>query len=202
VRAALIATLVVLAGAMLLAARDAVNEQPRTTADSEQALPTIGAAPGFTLTSQDGARVSLRDFRGKVAAVTFIFASCSSTCPLLTAKMAQVQDELGSDFGTRIAFVSITVDPEHDTPEVLKRYAQTYDVDRAGWSFLTGSPPLVQEVIRRYGVFASKIGGGDVDHTNLTSLVDRRGMLRVQYLGVRFDPEEFRHDLLSLLDEP
>ncbi|HME21838.1 MAG TPA: SCO family protein [Acetobacteraceae bacterium] len=187
---------------MLLAARDAVNEQPRTTADSEQALPTIGAAPGFTLTSQDGARVSLRDFRGKVAAVTFIFASCSSTCPLLTAKMAQVQDELGSDFGTRIAFVSITVDPEHDTPEVLKRYAQTYDVDRAGWSFLTGSPPLVQEVIRRYGVFASKIGGGDVDHTNLTSLVDRRGMLRVQYLGVRFDPEEFRHDLLSLLDEP
>lgn len=201
-RAALIATLVVLAGAMLLAARDAVNEQPRTTADSEQALPTIGAAPGFTLTSQDGARVSLRDFRGKVAAVTFIFASCSSTCPLLTAKMAQVQDELGSDFGTRIAFVSITVDPEHDTPEVLKRYAQTYDVDRAGWSFLTGSPPLVQEVIRRYGVFASKIGGGDVDHTNLTSLVDRRGMLRVQYLGVRFDPEEFRHDLLSLLDEP
>ena len=54
---------------------------------------------------------------------------------------------------------------------------------------------------RRYGVFASKSANGDVDHTFLTSIVDRRGILRVQYLGVRFDPEEFRRDLLSLLKE-
>jgi protein SCO1/2 len=56
-------------------------------------------------------------------------------------------------------------------------------------------------VTRRYGVYALKSENGDVDHTFLTSVVDRHGILRVQYLGVRFDPEELRHDLLSLLKE-
>jgi protein SCO1/2 len=168
----------------------------------DQRLPTIGPAPNFALTSQDGARVSLADFRGKVVAVTFIFTSCADTCPLLTAKMAQVQDELGSEFGTRIAFVSITVDPERDTPEVLKQYAQTFDANLAGWTFLTGDPAALREVERSYGVFAAKAPDGNVDHTFLTSIVDRQGTLRVQYLGVRFDPQEFRGDLLGLLDEP
>jgi protein SCO1 len=171
-------------------------------ASQEARLPTIGPAPDFVLTSQDGVRVSLGDYRGKVLAVTFIFASCTDTCPLLTAKMAQVQDELGADFGPRIAFASITVDPERDTPDVLKEYAQAFDADPAGWVFLTGDAAAIREVERRYGIFAEKTAGGDVDHTFLTSLVDPRGMLRVQYLGVRFDPEEFRRDLLSLLDEP
>jgi protein SCO1 len=168
----------------------------------DERLPTIGPAPDFALTSQDGARVSLGDFRGKVVAVTFIFASCTDACPLLTAKMAQVQDELGTDFAARIAFVSITVDPERDTPEVLKQYAQNFGANLAGWAFLTGTPEEIRDVTRRYGIFVSKTAGGDVDHTFLTSLVDPRGILRVQYLGVRFDPEEFRRDLLSLLDEP
>jgi protein SCO1 len=170
-------------------------------ASTEQRLPTIGAAPGFTLTSQDGARVTLADFRGKAVAVTFIFTSCTDTCPLLTHKMALVQDELGSDFGTKIAFVSITVDPERDTPEVLKEYAEAFEANLAGWAFLTGSPAAIREVTRGYGVFAAKAVGGEVDHTFLTSLVDPQGVLRVQYIGVRFDPDEFRRDLLSLLNE-
>jgi protein SCO1/2 len=171
-------------------------------ATQDARLPTIGPAPEFTLISQDGARVSLGDFRGKVVAVTFIFTSCPDTCPLLTAKMAQVQDELGSEFGTKIAFVSITVDPERDTPEVLKQYAQNFDANLAGWTFLTGDPVVLHEVERSYGVFAAKELDGNVDHTFLTSIVDREGTLRVQYLGVRFDPQEFRRDLLGLLDEP
>jgi len=165
-------------------------------------LPTIGPAPDFALTSQDGARVSLTDFRGKVVALTFIFTSCADTCPLLTAKMAQVQDELGSNFGTKIAFVSITVDPERDTPEVLKQYAQNFGANLAGWTFLTGDPAALREVERSYGLFAAKALDGNLDHTFLTSVVDRQGTLRVQYLGVRFDPQEFRRDLLGLLDEP
>ena len=102
---------------------------------------------------------------------------------------------------TKIAFVSITVDPERDTPEVLQGIRADVRRRLAGWSFLTGAPPVIQDVTRRYGVFASKTANGDVEHTFLTSIVDRRGILRVQYLGVRFDPEEFRRDLLSLLRE-
>jgi protein SCO1/2 len=165
-------------------------------------LPTIGPAPDFVLTSQDGAPVSLGDFRGKVVAVTFMFASCTDTCPLLTDKMARIQDELGADFGARIAFVSITVDPERDTLEVLKRYAEAFGANPAGWAFLTGTPAAIRDVTRRYGIFVARSENGNVDHTFLTSLVDPRGAIRVQYLGVRFDPEEFRRDLLDLVDEP
>jgi protein SCO1/2 len=116
--------------------------------------------------------------------------------------MATVQDQLGSDFGSKVAFLSITVDPEHDTPDVLERYAHTFGADPGGWKFLTGSPATIQDVERRYGVFATQSPDGGLDHTNLTSLVDPRGMLRVQYLGVRFNPDEFRRDLLSLVERP
>lgn len=164
-------------------------------------LPTIGQAPDFTLVSQDGAPVSLHDFRGKVVAIAFIFANCTDVCPVLTAHMANVQEKLGRTFGTKVVFVSITVDPERDTPAVLKEYARDFGADLEGWSFLTGDPAAVHEVGRKYGIIAKKAANGDVDHTLLTSLVDPNGILRVQYLGVRFDLEEFRGDLLSLLDE-
>jgi len=170
-------------------------------APHNQRLPTIGPAPDFTLTSQNLRPVSLHDLRGKVVAVAFIFASCSDICPMLTDNMVRVKAKLGRAFGKEIAFVSITVDPERDTPEVLKEYARNFDADSKGWSFLTGDPAIVHEVGRKYGVIAKKTANGDVDHTLLTSLVDPNGMLRVQYLGAGFDLEEFRGDLLSLMDE-
>ena len=175
---------------------------PAHEAGQEQRLPTIGAAPGFALTSQDGKEVRLEDYRGKVVAVAFIYASCPDVCPLLTDKMARVQDALGSDFGTEVVFLSITVDPERDTPAVLKGYADAFDADLAGWSFLTGSPAAVREVAQRYGVAVAPAADGGVDHTLLTTLIDRDGTMRVQYLGYRFDEEEFRHDLLDLVHDP
>ena len=168
----------------------------------ERPLPEIAPAPEFTLTSQDNAQVALADLRGKVVAVTFIYTFCVDTCPVLTPTMSFIQDQLGADFGAKIAFVSITVDPERDTPKVLKEYAQAFGANLAGWSFLTGPSDAIRDVTRRYGVFASKSTDGNVDHTFLTSIVDRRGILRVQYIGARFDPDEFRRDLLSLLQEP
>ena len=168
---------------------------------SGKPLPVIGPAPNFTLTSQDGKPVALADLRGKVVAVTFIYTECPDICPLLTQKMVQVQDELGADFGKKIAFVSISLDPEHDTPEVLKDYAQFWGARPEEWSFLTGSIEAVRDVTRRYGVFFAKKEDGSVEHSQLTTLVDGDGQMRVQYLGARFDPEEFRRDLMSLVDK-
>ena len=198
-RAALIlalAALVTLASLLLVLSRDA----PQHTS-LEPPLPKIAPAPEFALTSQDGAPVTLADYRGKVVAVTFILTMCTTTCPILAPMMSFVQDQLGRDFGAKISFVSITVDPERDTAEVLRQYAQSFGANFAGWSFLTGTPEAIRDVTRRYGVYASKTANDDVEHTFLTSIVDPHGILRVQYLGVRFDPEEFRRDLLSLLKE-
>jgi protein SCO1 len=164
-------------------------------------LPVIGPAPPFALTSQDGKPVSLASLRGKVVAVTFIYTACPDICPMLTQKMVDVQDELGAEFGAKIAFVSISLDPEHDTPAVLKDYAQFWGAKLDAWSFLTGSLEAVRDVTRRYGVFFSKKEDGSVEHSQLTSLVDAEGQMRVQYLGARFDPEEFRQDLMSLVDK-
>jgi protein SCO1 len=193
-RAAAILTLLMLASLMLTRARDVADYISK-----EEPLPKIAPAPEFTLTSQNGTPVSLADLRGKVVAVTFIYTLCTDTCPVLTPMMSFVQDRLGPDFGTKVAFVSITVDPERDTPPVLKEYARAFGADLGGWAFLTGAPETIREVTRRYGVFAAQAANGDVDHSFLTSIVDQRGILRVQYLGARFDPEDFRRDLLSLV---
>jgi len=170
-------------------------------AKAQGRLPTVGTAPEFVLTNQSGERVALADLHGKVLAVTFIYATCKDTCPLLTAKMATMQRKLGADFGPRVRFVSITVEPEVDSPAVLKAYAEKYSADAAGWSFLTGTSAEIRHVVGRYGAFAKRVKPGDVDHLFLTSLVDRKGMLRVQYLGYRFDPDEMLRDLRALLRE-
>ena len=165
-------------------------------------LPDMGPAPDFVLVSQDGTEVGLALLRGKVVVVAFIYTSCSDVCPLLTEKMARVQDDLGESFGRDVAFVSITVDPERDTSEVLRAYAEAFDADPAGWFFLTGEVEAVRRVAARYGLVTIPGADDAVDHNLLTTLIDRRGTMRVQYSGHRFDPEELHLDLLGLSAEP
>jgi protein SCO1/2 len=183
--------------AMLQAAAPALAHKPGRDAR----LPTIGTAPPFALTTAEGAPLALADLRGKVVAVTFIYATCTDTCPLLTTKLVGLSQRLGKDAAAKVVFVAITVDPERDTPEVLRHYAQAHRANVPGWAFLTGTPAEIQDVTRRFGVFARKTSRGDVDHTFLTSLVDREGALRVQYMGVRFDPGEMLRDLRALIRE-
>ena len=164
-------------------------------------LPVIGPAPAFALTDQAGRALALADLRGKALAVSFIFTTCSDSCPILTAKMADVKRRLGTDFGPRVNFVSITVDPLNDTPARLRSYASAHGADVPGWHFLTGKPDEIADVVRRYGAFARPSDRGGIEHLFLTTLIDRRGNLRVQYLGWRFDSDEMSRDLRSLLNE-
>ena len=189
--------LIALIGGALLLGGAPVGAHP---AKANARLSRIGPAPDFALTRQDGERVGLADLRGKVVVVTFIYATCADTCPLLTAKLVGIQRRLGAD-GTRVRFVAITVDPVKDTPEALRRYAGGHGAKAPGWLFLTGTEEEIGEVARRYAIYVKKRPAGDVDHTFLTSLIDGEGVLRVQYLGVRFDPGEFLGDLRSLLRE-
>lgn len=177
-------------------AQHAVPDMP-----PEMRLPVIGPAPDFDLVAQDGTPLRLADLRGKVVAVTFIFTLCPDICPMLTSNLAQVQEMLGDEFGRTVTFVSITIDPENDTAEVLADYAEAFGARPGAWFFLSGDPAALKKVSGEYGLFAEKAVGGGIDHTLLTSIVDPDGVLRVQYIGYRFDLEEFRGDLLSLVDE-
>jgi protein SCO1/2 len=171
-------------------------------ADSGEPLPRIGPAPTFALTSQDGRPLSLPQLRGKVVAVTFMFTGCGDTCPVLTAKLVSIQRQLKAAEAGGVHFVAITLTPETDTPDVLKRYAQLHGADMTRWSFLTGDWDRIHELARQYGVYVKKQSGKSaVDHAFLTSIVDHRGTIRVQYMGVRFKPEEFIADLRGLLRE-
>ena len=170
-------------------------------AGTNERLAEVGLAAEIELTAQDGSRFTLAKTRGKVVAVSFTYTKCADTCPVLTATMVSIQNDLGADFGKEVYFVTISMDPETDRPEMLKQYADALGCNLDGWAFLTGSEAEIQQVARDYGVFRRKRDDGEVDHTLLTSIIDRDGMTRVQYIGNRFDPKEFLHDLKLLINE-
>lgn len=164
-------------------------------------LPLLGAAPAFELTTQDGERLSLQQQRGKVVVVSFIFTACVDRCPLLTEKLRAVHARLTTGNRQHVRFLSITIDPERDRPEVLERYAHDHRVDLPGWSFLTGTASEIRMVARSYGVAYGPASSAPANHVLLTSLVDGKGDLRVQYLGERFDPAEMVRDIQALIRE-
>jgi protein SCO1/2 len=109
--------------------------------------------PDVTLTTQDGKPVRLYEdlLKGKSVAINVIYTSCTDECPLETARMAEVQRLLGKHAGKDVLFYSISIDPEHDTPEVLKAYAEKFNVG-PGWLFLTGKKEDIKLVTRKLGL--------------------------------------------------
>jgi len=119
--------------------------------------------PNVTLTTHDGATVRFYDdlLRGKSVAVNLMYTSCQDECPLETARLVQVQRLLGERVGRDIFFYSITIDPKHDTPAVLKAYAEKFGVGR-GWLFLTGGEEDLKLVARKLGL-ARRTDGANRD---------------------------------------
>jgi protein SCO1/2 len=176
------------------------------TAFAEQAprLAVIKQAPDITLTTQEGKELRLRDLRGKVLLVSFIFTTCSGSCPATTARMVQVQERLkdrGLLKGDSVRLVSITLDPARDTPAVLARYLQLYDADPASWTCLTGPREKVEKVIASWGMWARPTANGQLDHPSRVFLVDRKGRVREIYDLAFLKPAWVVEDIGSLLKE-
>jgi protein SCO1/2 len=110
--------------------------------------------PNIELTDQNGKKVHFYDdlIKGKTVALTFIYTQCKDACPLETARMRQVQKALGDRVGKDIFFVSISIDPTRDTPEVLHDYAEMYNAG-PGWSFLTGKPDEIVALTKKLGMW-------------------------------------------------
>ena len=144
-------------------------------------------APTFTLTDQEGRRVSLRDFRGRFVVIAFMYTRCPTSCPLLTATMRNLQLALREQGITDVQLLSITVDPEYDTPTMLKAYARQFDVAFTNWAWLTGPAQQASEVAAQYKAGIIKRPDGTLQHTHLTVLVDRQGRERHRYWGVGYE---------------
>ena len=153
------------------------------------------SVPDFSLKDQDGKIFRFANARGKLVVVTFIFTTCPDVCPLLTANFAAIQRALEKEKNQGYLLLSITTDPEQDTPPVLKEYAARYKADLRRWSFLTGTRAELAKVWKIFGVNVIKNQSGQVQHTTFTTLVDRQGNRRVDYYGDRWRDTEVLRDI-------
>ncbi|WP_249673792.1 SCO family protein [Pseudomonas abieticivorans] len=131
-----------------------------------------GYFPNTPLTNQDGQAVHFFDdlIKDKVVVINFIFTSCTDSCPLETARLRQVQKLLGERVGQDVFFYSITIDPDTDTPAMLKRYAEKFKVG-PGWQFLTGSKEDVTQLRQKLGLFIEGVDNGRSKDHNLSLIV-------------------------------
>jgi protein SCO1/2 len=149
--------------------------------------------PSFTLTDQAGKTVSLSDFRSKVVVVDFIYTRCPlpDVCPRLSANFASVSKKLR---GRDVEFLSITIDPQFDTPAVLAEYARRWQALES-WRFLTGTAQQIQEVAGLFGLIYWP-EEGTITHTVATAVIGRDGTLLAQIDGAGYRPDQ----LLALVE--
>ena len=153
----------------------------------------------FALTDQAARPFRFQSLRGKVAIIAFAYTTCPDVCPLITAAMRQVQGGLKPEERALTYLITVTTDPEIDTPKVIAAYAERYGVDPGNWAFLTGDEAALKKVWKNFGVGVEKKARGLIDHTTLTALVDRSGTMRIAYIGTAPDPKSVLEDLRKLL---
>lgn len=165
---------------------------------SAEELPVISTLPPFSLTSDKNTPLDNGSLAGKVWIADFIFTSCAGPCPAMTRSMAAVAKKL--ELYPEVAFVSVSVDPETDTPEVLSRYGEKFGANPERWHFLTGTPEAIQEL----AVKGFMIGSVDdpVIHSTKFCLVDQKGQIRGYYTGTdEAELEKLVADAHRLLEE-
>ena len=176
--AALVFTIAVIAAAFVLS--ELRKHQAR-----DVVLPLAYPLPDFTLTNQHGQPVSLRDLRGQVWIADIIFTRCPGACPLMTKRMSDVQNALPKDAPVKL--VTLTTDPEFDTPAVLKKFGERFGADPTRWYFLTGTKKEIAHLALREGLkfFAEEVKPdqrtSDMDlygHSTIFAIVDQEGRLR------------------------
>ena len=168
--------------------------------------------PSFLMTNQDNLIISNEDFNNKVYVVEFFFTTCPSICPIMNKNMKRLENRFGdrADFG----IASFTIDPDHDTPKVLKQYAELYDVFSKNWHFLTSDNKSVFELSNKgFNIFSSinpEVAGG-FEHQGYFALIDKKGYIRsrldsygnpiVYYLGIDQKNSEFPEGTDMLMED-
>lgn len=150
-------------------------------------LEKISQVPAFQLTDQAGKSITLEDLKGKIWAANFIFTRCKGPCPITVLRMQDLNTKLKKVRGN-VELVTFTVDPEYDTPDILKAFSEPLGADPAFWKFLTGTPEAIQKIVVT-GLLQpiAKEPDGTPAHSSRIVLVDGEGWLRGYHDGL--DPE-------------
>lgn len=164
----------------------------------------------FTLTSQDDETVKFpSDFEGKVKLVGFIFTACPDICPMTVLNLQRIREAAKERGIKNIEYLAISFDPERDTPEVLKKYAEIRDIKTTDYTFLTGEKPVVEKLLRKMNIVAVAADSsynkkGELSymfiHTDRITLIDRVNRIRKEYKGSEINLEEIINDLEKLGD--
>jgi len=141
----------------------------------------------FHLTSnwqnQHGEDLKLNDLRGKTLVVVMIYTSCQVACPILVADMKKIENQINKKYLNKTSLVLVTIDPENDTPDVLKKFAETRDLTEAHWVFLRSNSLATQEFANVLSMKYKKISPIDFSHSNIISVFDPNGTLVMQEEG-------------------
>lgn len=166
-------------------------------------LADIGPAPAVSLTDSAGKPFGMGALRGKAVVVSFVYTTCTGSCPATTLKLTQVQKALATAglWRNRVHFVSITLDPARDKPEVLAGYAKNYGIDQDAWHFVTGPPDQVLSVIRAWGMWVKTLSSGVLDHPSRIFLIDPEGRQREIYNLETLSPKTVVDDVRSVIGE-
>jgi cytochrome oxidase Cu insertion factor (SCO1/SenC/PrrC family) len=158
------------------------RRQDPTDTSTDGEPPRLGIlynAPAFSLTDQHGKPVTDADLRGNIWVAMVFFTECPGVCPMMTARISQLQKSIHSP---DVKIASFSIDPEHDTPEKLNEYAQRLEADQSRWYFLTGPKRTMYETAKAYGLAATPAEDGKpITHTQKVLLIDRDNRVRAFY---------------------
>lgn len=142
-------------------------------------MTTISKVPSFQFVNQNNDTITNQYYTGKVYVVEFFFSTCPSICPIMNTNMLKVQEAFKDSDNFGIA--SFSIDPEYDTPEILKAYADSYEANHPHWNFLTGDKAdifkLSNEGFKLYAASSDEAEGG-FEHSGLFALIDQEGNVR------------------------
>ena len=169
-----------------------VRGEPRLVDRENYFQPLDRSAPDFTLQDADRRTVRLADYRDKVAVLFFIYNRCPDVCPLHAQRISEVQEMVNqTPMKNQVQFISVTTDPQNDTPAVLRDYGPAHGLDPSNWIFLTSGPDrpaMTRELAERYGHTFTKTEDGYQLHGVVTHVIDREGKWRGNFYGLKFDP--------------
>jgi protein SCO1 len=191
---AILIALLLTAATVTPSAAHSLSELEGMLGDREKYFQPIDReAPDFALEEAEGGAVALNDLQGKVVVLHFVYTNCPDVCPLHAERIAEIQAMVNrTPMRELVQFVTITTNPEHDTPEVMREYASAHGLDPVNWRFLTSGADRPEDTTRnlaeRFGHAFTQTEEGYQIHGVVTHVIDREGRWQANFHGLEFEP--------------